>query len=150
MTRLYDTTPPPVEADEVVKAVAALLSGGAGKPSDLTVYQYRQPAEPTTRSWCVVREPVQPGGRFESSNRFDVVPIQVVFELEKTAQSDPDAWLQDAHAWAFGLLVGQTLSLASGSSLTDIERRWRNCGTAYDADTESYYSAAVYLCPVKP
>lgn len=146
---LYAVTSPPVQSNEVVSAAAALLSGGAGKPSDLSIYEHRQPEDPGT-NWGIVRELVEPGGRFESENRFDPVPVQVMFELLRTFQADPDAWLQDAHAWAFGLLVGQTLDVDSGASLLPIERRSRPSGAAYDADTDTFYSTAEYLAPMKP
>ena len=146
---LYSVIDPPVQSDEVVTAVHALLQNGAGKPSDLTIHKGRQP-ETLGGMWGIVREVVEPGGRFESENRFDLVPVQVMFEVKEGVQDDPDAWLQDAHNWAFGLLVGQTLSLSSGDSLLPIERRYRPSGAAYDAETFSFYSTATYLCPVTP
>lgn len=149
MSLLYETTPAPVQTDEVVSAVYALLNGGAGKPSDLSMYKQRVPSEPGDM-WGVVREVIEPGGRFESENRFDPVPVQVMFELKEGVQDDPDGWLQDAHAWAFGLLVGQTLTLASGESLLPIERRYRPSAAAPDTDDKTFYSTATYLAPVTP
>lgn len=145
---LYSVIDPPVHTNEVVSAIAALLSGGAGKPSDLAIYQHEDPAEPGAM-WCRVQEIIEPGGRFESDSRFDPVPIQVKFEVRRGVQADPHAWLHDASGWAFGLLQGQSLTMGSGSSLVQIARQYRG-QPAPDAGMDTLYLSDTYLCPVKP
>lgn len=149
MAEQYAVLPAPVKTHEVVEAVALLLSGGSGKPANLSVYEHRQPDNHADR-FIVVREPQVLGGRRESQSRVDVVQVQVMVEIRSGVEPDPDKYLADAHAWAFTKIVGQAVSFTSGSAALKAERSMKPGPAAYDADTDTLYSTAEYLVVVKP
>jgi hypothetical protein len=150
MTELYEITPAPVKNTQVVTAFYNLLNGSSGKPSNMTGYKHRLPDSFADRAF-VVRETIVIGGRRESGNRHDVIPMQVMGVLRYDVEADPDQYLTDFHAWAFSKTVGQTLSFASGSAPLKIARETKPGGTAaYDAERKFYYMTADYLVVVKP